>query len=562
MSDKKIQNSIKTIKEIDHLIKPFFIDEKITENFNKEENSSIKSQLIILIQKVTQSEKTLSRKNSKIIESIIEDHNVNTEALSNIILIDFNSKVKNFYKEKKQNDFELLNLFNDKKIIFFLHKGIVTNIYTELFLIQIRRELLKKYSSNLVIDPKFNKTALPIIMALANQCFNNEYIWHITNEERQNIEKILARVNYLIKNDNKIPNSFIGLLCCYQNFSSHQILLNYFKEEKYDDILKELIQKQFIDINNEKEIVGKIESLTQIDNEVSLKVMDQYESNPYPRWLNLNKGPSYLNYIEYIKTILPRQNTFSDKIDAKNVLIAGCGTGKHPLEVSKIDPSLKITAIDISKPSIAYGIRKSKELGIKNIKWAHADILKLDSLNKEFDIIESSGVIHHLEKPIQGFNMLDKKLKKGGLLKLGLYARRFRSIYLDDIRKHKNQNKFTNDIESIRKLRLFLINNIQDSKYQKIFKIPDIYNASGFRDLIMHVQEHDFSIPDINKMISNKYKFLGFFWNSNNAIIAYKTFERIFPNKNKLNILDWDVVEEEVPEIFSGMYQFWLQKKL
>ena len=78
----------------------------------------------------------------------------------------------------------------------------------------------------------------------------------------------------------------------------------------------------------------------------------------------------------------------------------------------------------------------------------------------------------------------------------------------------------------------------------------------------MHVQEHDFSIPDINKMISDKYKFLGFFWNSNNAIIAYKTFERIFPNKNKLNILDWDVVEEEVPEIFSGMYQFWLQKKL
>ena len=43
----------------------------------------------------------------------------------------------------------------------------------------------------------------------------------------------------------------------------------------------------------------------------------------------------------------------------------------------------KITAIDLSKDSLAYSIRKSKELKLNNIKHYHIDILDLDLLNKK-----------------------------------------------------------------------------------------------------------------------------------------------------------------------------------
>ena len=220
-----------------------------------------------------------------------------------------------------------------------------------------------------------------------------------------------------------------------------------------------IIQKQIIELNEEKEIEKKIKTLTEISDTTSQKVMKQYEENPYPRWIYLSKIPVHNNYIDFIKNSLPRQDTFQKKIEAKNVLIAGCGTGKHALEVAKIDSSLNVTAIDISKPSIAYGIRKSFEFGIKNIKWKQADILKIDKLNKQFDIVESSGVIHHLKDPNEGFRMLDKKLKKGGLMKLGLYSRNFRSMFLGDIKEYIKKNKIDSDIKSIRKLRLFIINN-------------------------------------------------------------------------------------------------------
>ena len=51
-----------------------------------------------------------------------------------------------------------------------------------------------------------------------------------------------------------------------------------------------------------------------------------------------------------------------------------------------------------------------------------ADILDLGKFNKQFDIIESLGVLHHMDNPIQGWKVLTDCLKPGGLMKIGLYS--------------------------------------------------------------------------------------------------------------------------------------------
>lgn len=43
-------------------------------------------------------------------------------------------------------------------------------------------------------------------------------------------------------------------------------------------------------------------------------------------------------------------------------------------------------------------------------------------LNKKFDIIESSGVLHHIKNPIDGLKVLTDILEPHGYLKLGLYS--------------------------------------------------------------------------------------------------------------------------------------------
>ena len=50
------------------------------------------------------------------------------------------------------------------------------------------------------------------------------------------------------------------------------------------------------------------------------------------------------------------------------------------------------------------------------------DILEVELLKEQYDIIESSGVLHHMNDPSQGLKKLLGSLKKDGFLKLGLYS--------------------------------------------------------------------------------------------------------------------------------------------
>ena len=43
-------------------------------------------------------------------------------------------------------------------------------------------------------------------------------------------------------------------------------------------------------------------------------------------------------------------------------------------------------------------------------------------MGKEFDIIESAGVLHHMDEPMAGWRVLVDLLKPGGLMKIGLYS--------------------------------------------------------------------------------------------------------------------------------------------
>src|SRR5439155_11233681 len=82
----------------------------------------------------------------------------------------------------------------------------------------------------------------------------------------------------------------------------------------------------------------------------------------------------------------------------------------------------KVLAVDLSRASLAYAMRKTRALGRTNIEYAQADILKLGSLEKSFDVIESSGVLHHLADPLAGWRVLLTLLRPGGFMAIGLYS--------------------------------------------------------------------------------------------------------------------------------------------
>ena len=51
-----------------------------------------------------------------------------------------------------------------------------------------------------------------------------------------------------------------------------------------------------------------------------------------------------------------------------------------------------------------------------------ADILDLSKLGRELDMIESDGVLHHMDHSMAVWRVLMDCLKSGGLMKIGLYS--------------------------------------------------------------------------------------------------------------------------------------------
>ncbi len=101
----------------------------------------------------------------------------------------------------------------------------------------------------------------------------------------------------------------------------------------------------------------------------------------------------------------------------KLVLDAGCGMGRHLVVAAEY--AEEIIGIDFSEAVDAAYKHVGKK---KNVHLLQADIYNLP-FARDFDIVYSIGVIHHLPKPERGFRALLKHIKKGGKIFVWIYGR-------------------------------------------------------------------------------------------------------------------------------------------
>ena len=198
-----------------------------------------------------------------------------------------------------------------------------------------------------------------------------------------------------------------------------------------------------------------------------------------PRWVRLEvpqKGKTVAKVFDEANLHLKSENIKS--VLTPTILIAGCGTGQHSIETASRFANCKVTAIDLSHTSLAYAQRKTSELGITNIQYLRADILNLGELGKEFDIIESAGVLHHMDDPMAGWHVLESLLKTGGVMRIGLYselARRHIAMIRENIAMEGIR---TSDAE-MRQFRQTMAQSSEEH-HQKLVRSGDFFSLSTF----------------------------------------------------------------------------------
>ena len=248
-------------------------------------------------------------------------------------------------------------------------------------------------------------------------------------------------------------------------------------------------------------------------------------------------------------------NNRINEVDTPSVLIAGCGTGQHSIGTAARYKNSRVLAIDLSLSSLAYAKRKTEELGFKNIEYMQADILDLGKLDRQFDIVESAGVLHHMDNPMSGWKVLTGCLKGGGLMKIGLYSERAREDVVAIRNEIKESGVGTSNFEMLAYRDKIM--SSEEEHHKRIRTVPDFYNLSMLRDLLFHVKEHRFTLPQIKNCLNElQLKFCGF--EDKDIVSRFKKFHG--DGSDTCDLVLWHKFEESNPDIFIGMYQFLCQK--
>lgn len=432
----------------------------------------------------------------------------------------------------------------------WLQHGMVMDPAIERRLLALRRGLL----SMALHQPEHLSRYSRLIALLAIRTFQSEYLDAITHPKEAPLVDELDRK--LVDAD---PASAAHLLAVSALYAP---LYRRADAERLDaaawpSAFADLKRRQLSEPLAERRIAAALPTLVPIEDQTSRRVQEMYEESPFPRWHQPVMG-SMLNLPAYLRAALPMQTITLPAPARTDVLIAGCGTGLQAILAATSYAQAQVLAIDLSRTSLAYAKRKADELGIPNIDFAQADILKLGGIGRQFDVIESFGVLHHLRDPAAGLAQLVSLLKPDGYMMLGLYSEIGRRdvVAARDLIAQRGYGDSPEDVRRFRKE----LPKLDPALAGRLAQSSAWYALSDLRDLVFHRQEHRYTPRQLRQMIDAAgMEFLGFVFTSPQPLTGYR--KRFPADTTGTNLDNWAAVEIDNPDLFANCYRFWLRRK-
>ena len=449
-------------------------------------------------------------------------------------------------------------LAHDELALALLSKSVNVNATLEACLVALRRELV----ASAVAGNRPGIDHARLACALATQCFHNEYVYELHREEARLVEAIRGRIASHLAAERLEPGELepdLTLLAMYEAPASLPFARRLADVDfaRWSAPMAALMRCTVVEPLLEAAIEPTIECVGEITDATSRAVREQYEQNPYPRWLNLPavEGTSIASML---REKFPRFTPQASLHGAVSVLVAGCGTGREPLEIARTCPDADVVAVDLSRRSLAYAMRKARELEVHNVRFVHGDILALQTLGRTFDVIVSTGVLHHLDEPMAGWRNLTGLLRAGGVMRVGLYSRRARRV-VEEARRLIRRLDIEPTPAGIRHFRTRLLAGDLSADLSVLERSDDLYTMSTCRDLLFHACERQFSPIDIDLALEALgLEFLGFELPDPTIRDRYRVL--LGEDAELTDLASWDRFEARFPDSFVGMYQFWCAK--
>lgn len=452
---------------------------------------------------------------------------------------------------------EMEAIANDSLLLTCLSHFYFSDPLIERLLLTLRQTLLISSSANLSIASDY----LALAKALAQQTYQNESVWYETEQEEQLLSQLSQLAGRMLKIDDLKTSDLAPVLMLIFMYRSPQQCEFYaeieHQSDSWPDTVSEIIDIALKENSQLKNNRQHLSSFGSSINSVSEKVNKQYNQNPYPRWTDIGYSqPS--NYWSAVQNLFPQARLNQQSGKKIQVLVAGCGTGRHALRLARYFHNMQITAVDLSEQALAFAQLKAQQFNIKNIDFIHGDLLLSERLGQKFDVIECSGVLHHMENPAEGLRAVSQQLKPGAIMKIALYSTLARRNIAELRTLIKNHMPETDS--EMRLVREAMLQGSLAGDWSDIFNSSDFYSMSACRDLLFHQQEHTFTTPEVQKLIDHAgLEWIGMIPQGESEELARSGFNK--PG-HLLTLADWGKIETEKNDLFAAMYQFYVRKPI
>ena len=436
----------------------------------------------------------------------------------------------------------------------------------------------------LILDPAFEKvlihlrrcivlgspvqrtisSAVPLdfVSALAAQCFFSGYTFFADKDELERIATLRGEIESALRESAIDPEpieSSLLMIAMYGYLDtvagSERLAMQ--RETDWSPEFQSVLEEQIENRGREREIAKHLPALTPIEDAVSQAVRDQYEEHPYPVWAGGVQDLNPETFEELWRRLCPNRPV---RVQSRPVpmLVAGCGTGENLVLLARRYPECSILAVDLSLASLGYAARMSERHGVPNVTFAQADILKLGTLGRRFAVIDCAGVLHHLRDPLEGWRVLTDLLEPDGLMRIALYSITGRRE-IQMAREFAASLDLPRTPDGVRRCRSAILALPEGHPAKEVVACADFCTLNGCRDLLMHVQEHQFTLPRIADCLDQLgLHFLGMQCEPD----TQRRFHEMFQDPRAAgDIQAWDRFEARYPLAFRSMYSFWCCRK-
>lgn len=235
--------------------------------------------------------------------------------------------------------------------------------------------------------------------------------------------------------------------------------------------------------------------------------------------------------------------------DDLSILVAGCGANEAALYAYG-NRDKKVIGVDLSKASLAHEEKLKYRYQLDNLELHELPIQEIEKLDQDFDLIISSGVLHHTIDPVASLASLKNVLKTDGVIKLMLYAQYgrvgvyqlqefFALIGLEQDEKSLDIVDFTLDKLSEHHYVQSYIKNSDDLDYR-----------SGVVDTFLHKQDRAYTVQGCLDFVeAAEMEFVG--WFNNRPYYPEAVLDSSSKLYEKLNALPEKALWKAM-ELFNG----------